>query len=105
MAMPTRLALALDEFVPGGRSGAQRKAALAAGIQQSTISRALDPDRLAGVSANQLVRLARALRVRIGWLLTGEEPMRPHPPGTQLVFIERPAEAKDEPARADRRRK
>jgi transcriptional regulator with XRE-family HTH domain len=100
-ALPERIALAIKQ------SGlTQRKAAEAAGIQQSAISR-VDSDRLGGVSANQLVRLAKALSVRVGWLLVGEEPMRPQKGSVAmpLVFIEKPADAHDERARPKRNRK
>lgn len=100
-SLPERIALALKE------SGMkQREAARAAQISASTISRA-DGERLGAVSANQLVRLARALRVRVGWLLVGEEPMRNPPPGAvrmPLVFVEPPADPGNVGTRAKRNR-
>jgi transcriptional regulator with XRE-family HTH domain len=100
-AFPQRLALAMKE------SGmTQRQAAEAAGIQSSTITRA-DGDRLGGISANQIVRLAKALSVRVGWLLVGEEPMRQTPGGAvtlPMVFIEKAADAHNVRSRPKRNR-
>lgn len=101
-ALPERIALALKEV-----GMAQRQAATQAGISPSTISR-IDEARLGAISANQLVRLAKALRVRVGWLLVGEEPMRAQQ-GTvatmPVVFVEKTSNVRSEAARAKRNSK
>lgn len=54
----------------------QRELGRRAGLSQSTVSRLLT-GRETGGSVAHVVLAARALRVRVGWLIEGEEPMRP----------------------------
>lgn len=48
----------------------------ASGVNQSGISLLLNDGRETGGSLANFVRVATALRVRVGWLLSGEEPRR-----------------------------
>ncbi len=53
----------------------QKQLGRLAGVSQSQISRIeAARERWAGTTAATIIRLAAALRVRVGWLLVGEEP-------------------------------
>jgi hypothetical protein len=59
----------------------------AADIAAGRTGRIIDRDRVAGIQAVTLVRLARALNVSAGWLITGEGGIEPH--RAPLVIEER----------------
>ncbi len=68
--LPARLAEALEEA-----SRDQKDLAAAAGLSASSVSRILQ-GKYPNLRAETVVRFARALSVRPGWLLVGEEPRR-----------------------------
>lgn len=85
--LPLRLALAIKAArLTQGELGKRT------GIAQSAISRLLS-ERPSGGLVAHVVTLAIALDVRVGWLLVGEEPMRP--PGSRApIVIDADAQAK-----------
>jgi transcriptional regulator with XRE-family HTH domain len=86
--LPTRLQYALDHC----RKTAQ-KIGEESGVDPSQLSENRLRERLRGISANQLVHLARALGVRVGWLIADEQPIFPDPDDRgPLVLTEVPAE-------------
>ena len=52
----------------------QNRVAESAGVNPGNFSKLLRDQKTEGVTANTILLLARALRVRPAWLLTGEEP-------------------------------
>lgn len=48
-------------------------------VSKQFVTRALRGERRDGMQAGMVVKVAQALRVRVGWLLAGEPPMRSVP--------------------------
>jgi transcriptional regulator with XRE-family HTH domain len=66
----------------------QPQLAAAAGIKQPSLSE-LETGETKEITGSVLISLAKALRVRAEWLLTGEEPIEIDPAGWMLTSDER----------------
>lgn len=86
---PSRLSEAIEE---DGRP--DREIAEAADVDAGGLSRWKRGQRFQGIDAASVVRVAKALGVRVGWLLAGEEPKRSRSSSIPAV-IERPASVDD----------
>lgn len=62
----------------------QNRLAEMAGVDGGNLSKIVGGTKAAGATANTVILLARALRVRPNWLLTGEEPSGLGPPITHV---------------------
>jgi transcriptional regulator with XRE-family HTH domain len=71
---PSRLRYAYELRKQQEPGATQNAIAAAAGVDSGNFSRMLNGEKVQGVTANTVVLLAAALRVRAAWLLTGEEP-------------------------------
>lgn len=71
VGLPERLRLAREAEGLGARELDR-----ASGLGTGAVTRLSKGDRLSGVTAAKIIRLARALNVRPEWLLTGNPPMR-----------------------------
>lgn len=71
---PGRLRYAIDQRIAEEPSLTQNKIGEKAGVDGGNLSKILSGVKAAGVTANTVIMLARALRVRPAWLLLGEEP-------------------------------
>lgn len=101
---PDRLRLARDAAGMG-----TRKLGELSGVGVGCVSRYENRQAFEGVSASNVAALARALGVRVGWLLAGEPPMRDDGHFAvveltpQLVKILRDSTAQVQPASASGR--
>jgi hypothetical protein len=79
-----RLRYALDTRIAEDPALSQNKIATRAGIDGGNLSAYVRGQRLEGIQAVTLIKVARALRVNIAWLLEGIEPsgltIRDEPP-------------------------
>lgn len=71
---PGRLRYAIEQRMSEDPSLTQNKVGEKAGVDGGNLSRMLSGAKAAGVTANTVILLARALNVRPAWLLLGEEP-------------------------------
>ena len=71
---PGRLRYAIDQRIAEDSTLTQNRIAEKAGVDSGNLSKIVNGEKAAGVTANTVLMLARALRVRPAWLLTGEEP-------------------------------
>lgn len=94
MALPGRVELALKTLKARGVTAHQ--VAVACGIPDSRFSKLKRGQHVAGIQADMVLRLARALQVDPGWLLSGDGPMAPaaHPsvptaagPGSPTIIV------------------
>lgn len=70
---PGRLRFAIDQRQAENEELTQNQIAAAAGVDSGNLSKYLAGTKT-DVTASTVILLARALRVRPAWLLTGEEP-------------------------------
>jgi hypothetical protein len=71
---PGRLRYAIDQRQAEDPGLTQNKVAEEAEVDSGNLSKMLSGEKAVGVTANTVIMLARALRVRPSWLLLGEEP-------------------------------
>jgi len=71
---PGRLRYAIDQRQAEEPGLTQNKIAELGEVDSGNLSKMLSGEKAAGVTANTVIMLARALRVRPAWLLLGEEP-------------------------------
>lgn len=72
--MQGRLRYAIDVRQSEDPELSQNKIAESAGVDSGNLSGYLSGERIKGIRATTVIRLARALRVNVSWLLTGAEP-------------------------------
>jgi transcriptional regulator with XRE-family HTH domain len=71
---PGRLRYAVNERIAERPGLSQNEIAASAGVDSGNFSKYMSGEKVVGVTANTVIMLARALRVRPAWLLLGEEP-------------------------------